>query len=81
MPLNVRQIKILNRLPDGLERRMTTSKWAIIANCTQDSANRDIPSLIEMGLLQKGKAGGWRHNASTQDCPSSHGQINPLQSG
>ena len=58
MPLNERQIKILNRLLDGFEGKMTTSKWATIAKCSQDSANRDIASLIELGLMRKGEAGG-----------------------
>lgn len=42
MPLNERQIKVLNRLLDGFEGKMTTSKWATIAKCHQDSASRDI---------------------------------------
>lgn len=58
MPLNERQIKILNRLLDGFEGKMTTSKWATIAKCSQDSANRDIATLIELGLMRKGEAGG-----------------------
>jgi Fic family protein len=58
MPLNERQIKILNRLLDGFEGKMTTSKWATIAKCSQDSAGRDIAALIELGLMRKGEAGG-----------------------
>ena len=58
MPLNDRQIKVLNRLLDGFEGKMTTSKWATIAKCSQDSASRDIATLIELGLMRKGAAGG-----------------------
>ena len=58
MPLNERQIKVLNRLLDGFEGKMTTSKWATIAKCSQDSASRDIATLIELGLMRKGEAGG-----------------------
>ena len=58
MPLNERQIKVLNRLLDGFEGKMTTSKWATIAKFSQDSASRDIAALIELGLMRKGEAGG-----------------------
>jgi len=56
--LNDRQILVLNRLLDGFEGNMTSSKWAKIAKCSQDSANRDIASLIKLGLLEKGPSGG-----------------------
>ena len=58
MQLNERQIKILNRLLDGFEGKMTTSKWATIAKCSQDSANRDIAALLDLGLMRKGEGGG-----------------------
>ncbi|MBL4808221.1 MAG: Fic family protein, partial [Rhodobacteraceae bacterium] len=58
LPLNERQIKVLNRMLDGFEGKMTSSKWAKIAKCSQDSANRDIAALIGYGLLEKGLAGG-----------------------
>jgi len=57
-PLNERQIKILNRLLDGFEGKLTTSKWAKIAKCSQDTAYRDILNLIERGALQKDSGGG-----------------------
>ena len=56
--LNHRQIKVLNRLLDGFEGKMTTSKWARIAKCSQDTAHRDILSLIERGALQRDPGGG-----------------------
>ena len=58
LALNERQIKILNRLLDGLNGKMTSSKWAIIAKCSQDTVNRDIAALLDLGLLRKGEAGG-----------------------
>ena len=56
--LNARQIIVLNRLLDGFEGKMTSSKWAVIAKCSQDTANRDIAALIDAGLLRKGEGGG-----------------------
>jgi Fic family protein len=58
LALNERQIKVLNRLLDGFEGKMTSSKWALIAKCSQDTANRDIAALIGLGLLRKGEGGG-----------------------
>ncbi len=57
-PLNERQVKILNRLLDGFEGKLTSSKWATINRCSQDTANRDIRDLIERGILVRSKTGG-----------------------
>jgi len=57
-PFNKRQIKILNMLLDEFEGILTTSKWAKIAKCSQDTAYRDILDLIDRGVLQKDLAGG-----------------------
>ncbi len=57
-PLNVRQIKVLNRLMDSFEGKLTTSKWAKLVKCSQDTAYRDILDLIERGALQKAPGGG-----------------------
>lgn len=56
--LNARQKLLLNKLLDGFEGNLTTSKWAKIAKCSQDTATRDILSLIGQGLLLKATAGG-----------------------
>lgn len=56
--INTRQRKLLNRLMDGFEGKLTSSKWAKIAKCSKDSAVRDINDLIEKGILQKEAAGG-----------------------
>jgi len=57
-PLNERQIKVLNKILDGFEGKLTTSKWARIAKCSQDTAYRDILDLIDRGALQKDAGGG-----------------------
>jgi Fic family protein len=57
-PLNARQVEVLNRLLDGFEGKLTTSKWAKLAKCSQDTAYRDILDLIERGALRKDPGGG-----------------------
>ena len=57
-PLNERQIKALNRVLDGFEGKLTTSKWAKLAKCSQDTAYRDILDLIDRGALRKDPGGG-----------------------
>jgi len=57
-PFNERQIKMLNKLLDGFEGKLTTSKWAKITKCSQDTAYRDILNLIKQGALQKDSGGG-----------------------
>ena len=56
--LNARQIKVLNRILDGFEGKLTSSKWAKLANCSQDTAHRDIVDLMDRGLLKKNPEGG-----------------------
>ncbi len=56
--INERQKKILNKLLDGFEGKLTSSKWAKIAKCSKDSAVRDINDLIKKDVLQKEDAGG-----------------------
>ena len=56
--LNHRQRLMLNRLLDGFQGKLTTSKWAKIAKCSQDTALRDIEGLIAAGLLLKEPGGG-----------------------
>ncbi len=58
IPMNERQIKVLNRLLDGFEGKLTTSKWAAVAKCSSDTALRDITELLQQGILQKAAAGG-----------------------
>jgi Fic family protein len=57
-PLNDRQQLMLNKLMDGFEGKLTSSKWAKIAKCSQDTAIRDIQDLIGKGILRKEAEGG-----------------------
>lgn len=57
-PLNERQIRVLNRVMDGFEGKLTSSKWARIAKCSPDTALRDITDLVERGALRKDQGGG-----------------------
>jgi Fic family protein len=57
-PLNERQITILTKLLDGIEGKLTTSKWARMAKCSQDTAYRDILDLVRRGALRKDAGGG-----------------------
>ena len=56
--LNERQAKVLNRLLDGFEGKLTSSKWAALAKCSSDTALRDINELMERGVLQRSGSGG-----------------------
>jgi len=58
MPINPRQAKVLNLLLDGMNAKLTSSKWAAIAKCSSDTALRDIGELVATGLLRKTAAGG-----------------------
>jgi len=55
---NERQKKILNILLEGFAGNLTTSKWANISKCSQDTALRDIQDLIDKGILIKSNSGG-----------------------
>ena len=57
-PLNDRQRLMLNKLLDGFDGKLTSSKWAKITKCSQDTAIRDIQDLINKGILQKEAQGG-----------------------
>ena len=65
--LNERQRLVLNRLLDGFEGKLTSTKWAKLAKCSQDTASRDINDLIERGLLIKDSAGGRSTSYSIAD--------------
>jgi Fic family protein len=43
---------------DGFDGKLTSSKWAKLAKCSQDTASRDIDDLIAKGALERGSAGG-----------------------
>lgn len=56
--MNERQIKLANRLLDGFEGKLTSSKWAAMAKCSADTALRDINELVQTGALRKSESGG-----------------------
>lgn len=51
--LNERQKKIINMLFDGFEGKLTSTKWAKICKCSQDTAINDINELIQYAILKK----------------------------
>jgi len=55
---NERQRNIVNRLLNGFEGKLTSSKWAKLAKCSQDTALRDIEDLVRKKVLVKDAAGG-----------------------
>ncbi|GJG95495.1 Fic family protein [Cupriavidus pauculus] len=57
-PLNARQVKVLNRLLDGFDGKLTSSKYAAIAKCSGDTALRDLTDLVEQGVLGRAAGGG-----------------------
>ncbi|EZP68901.1 Filamentation induced by cAMP protein Fic [Sphingomonas paucimobilis] len=57
-PLNERQRKVVNRLLDGFEGKLTNAKWAAITKASSDTALRDINDLLRRGILEKEPAGG-----------------------
>src|SRR2546425_1143862 len=58
VPLNERQTLVLDRLLDGFEGKLTTSKYAKLTKSSQDTALRDILPLVERGILVRGTEGG-----------------------
>jgi Fic family protein len=70
--LNERQRKIINRLLDGFEGKLTTSKWGKIAKCSQDTALRDIQDLIKKDILQKDLRGGRSTNYELKEVPGGY---------
>ena len=56
--LNERQRKVLNRLLDGFEGKLTSSKWAALTKSSQDTAGRDIDDLLRRGVLIRNPGGG-----------------------
>jgi len=55
---NERQRMMVNKLLDGFEGKLTSSKWAKITKCSADTALRDIEGLIDSGILRKEAGGG-----------------------
>jgi Fic family protein len=64
---NGRQRLVLNKLLDGFDGKLKSSKWAKIAKCSQDTALRDIKDLIKKGILQQELEGGRSTNYELVD--------------
>jgi Fic family protein len=58
VPLNDRQRLVINRLLEGFEGKLTTSKWAALTKSSNDTALRDIQPLVDRGILERNSAGG-----------------------
>ena len=56
--INERQKKILSKLLDNFVGKLTSTKYAKICNCSQDTAIRDLQKLVEHNLLEKSEEGG-----------------------
>jgi Fic family protein len=55
---NERQRRVLNRVLGDFQGKLNSSKWAKLANCSTDTALRDIDDLMARGILKKDAAGG-----------------------
>lgn len=66
VPLNDRQRTVLNKLLDGFEGKLTSSKWAKLTKTSSDTALRDITDLVERGVLVRDVAGGRSTSYSLQ---------------
>lgn len=61
-PINERQRLMLNKIFDGFEGKLQTSKWAKINKTSTDTALRDIKDLIQKGILQQTAENGRNAN-------------------
>jgi Fic family protein len=67
--LNDRQQLVINRLLEGFEGKLTTSKYAKLAKCSQDTAHRDIHALVDQGVLVRNPEGGRSTSYSVAPSP------------
>ncbi len=66
-PINERQRLILNKLFEGFDGKLQTSKWAKITKTSTDTALRDIKDLVEKGILRQTTEGGRNVNYELTD--------------
>ena len=71
---NERQRAMIDRLLNGFHGKLTSSKWAQLAKCSQDTALRDIDDLIAKGVLAKDAAGGRNTSYSLVDAETGTSQ-------
>jgi Fic family protein len=74
LKLSDRQRAVINRLLDGFEGKLTTSKYATLAKCSQDTAHRDIQDLIEQHVLVQNRGGGRSTSYSLARSPTDANQ-------
>ena len=73
IPMNERQVKMVNMLWDGFTGKLTSSKWAKITKTSQATALRDITDLIEKGILTAAADGGRSSNYLLKDDADQYG--------
>lgn len=71
LPLNDRQRLVINRLLEGFDGKLTTSKWATLTKSSNDTALRDIQQLVDRGVLVRSPAGGRSTWYSLSSCLTS----------
>ena len=76
-PLNDRQRRVLNRLLDGFEGKLTTTKWAKLTGSSQDTAYRDILDLVDQGIFVRGPGGGRSTSYALADLQGASGSPMP----
>ena len=64
---NERQRAMIERLLNGFVGKLTSSKWAQLAKCSQDTALRDIDDLLARKVLIKDAARGRSTSYSLAD--------------
>jgi Fic family protein len=75
LAINDRQRLVLNRLLDGFEGKLQTSKYAKLAKCSQDTALRDILYLVEHRILARNEQGGRSTSYELAPMSSSSSQV------
>ncbi len=70
VPLNERKRLMLNKMLDGFEGKLSSSKWGAMTPCSKDTAQRDITDLLAHGILVKDRAGGRSTSYSLKDPPT-----------
>ncbi len=67
VPMNDRQRDMINRLLNGFEGKLNSSKWAKITKVSSDTALRDIQDLVEKAIFIRDEGGGRSTSYSLSD--------------
>jgi len=73
-PVNERQRLVLNRMLGDWQGFLTSAKYATLAKCSADTAQRDIKDLVERRTLVQNEAGGRSTSYRLRDDPDSRGE-------